>query len=241
MSTGRDRYSHIIPVKIGDVIKQSCGCNQVATGTRPGGAGTGPALGASVGRRVVGGRCAASAGGGPPGGQAVRAHQGFGATRTPAVIDLACAPATATTGARLSWPPPGVVLRWLSHRVLLERQNPSLPWEDDPSAVGSSLGREVSSATSVKPDACMGEMTRCGPLPPRRASGLGPHGSLCAPLTRTGTPVNAAVGGPVNALRGLPPPRAGLPGLCWGAWGPFPHTPARLPSLASRRASVTRR
>src|SRR5207237_4817695 len=29
---------------------------------------------------------------------------------------------------------------------------------------------------------------------------------------RYGTPVNAAVGGPVNALCGLPPPRAGLPG-----------------------------
>jgi hypothetical protein len=40
----------------------------------------------------------------------------------------------------------------------------------------------------------------------------GPHGTLFAALTRTGTPVNAAVGGPVNALHGLPPPRAGLPG-----------------------------
>src|SRR5438552_2637756 len=33
MSAGRDRYSHIVQVKIGDVIKQSCGCNQVATNT----------------------------------------------------------------------------------------------------------------------------------------------------------------------------------------------------------------
>jgi hypothetical protein len=109
----------------------------------------------------------------------------------------------------------------------------------------------------------------------------GPHGTLFAALTRTGTPVNAAVSGPVNALHGLPPPRAGLPGtflppmgaapcsngcctvphpsppgakerhrlrpcqtqvgIYWGAWGPSPHTPARLPSLAGRWRSVTKR
>src|SRR5262245_19155024 len=32
MSAGRPGYSHIISVEIGDVIKQSCRCNQVATG-----------------------------------------------------------------------------------------------------------------------------------------------------------------------------------------------------------------
>ncbi len=31
MLAGLPRYSHLIPVEIGDVIKQSCGCNQVAT------------------------------------------------------------------------------------------------------------------------------------------------------------------------------------------------------------------
>src|SRR5262245_34365484 len=39
MSAGRPGYSHIISVEIGDVIKQSCRCNQVATcsgGKRPG-------------------------------------------------------------------------------------------------------------------------------------------------------------------------------------------------------------
>ena len=33
MSAGQPRYSHIIQVESGDVIKQSCGCNQVATPT----------------------------------------------------------------------------------------------------------------------------------------------------------------------------------------------------------------
>jgi hypothetical protein len=50
----------------------------------------------------------------------------------------------------------------------------------------------------------------------------GPHGTLFAALTRTGTPVNAAVGGPVNALHGLPPPRAGLPGTFLPPMGAAP-------------------
>jgi len=31
MSAGRRLYDHLIQVQIGDVIKQSCGCNQFAT------------------------------------------------------------------------------------------------------------------------------------------------------------------------------------------------------------------
>src|SRR5215813_7055709 len=43
MSAGRRLYDHLIQVQIGDVIKQSCGCNQFATPT--------PAIGWST--RVV--------------------------------------------------------------------------------------------------------------------------------------------------------------------------------------------
>ena len=55
----------------------------------------------------------------------------------------------------------------------------------------------------------------------------GPHGTLFAALTRTGTSVNAAVGGPVNALHGLPPPRAGLPGTFLPPMGAAPCSNGR--------------
>ena len=43
----------------------------------------------------------------------------------------------------------------------------------------------------------------------------------------TGTPVNAAVGGLVNALHGLPPPRAGLPGTFLPPMGAAPCSNGR--------------
>ncbi len=58
MSAGQPRYCHIIPVEIGDVIKQSCRCNQFAT---PIGAGWGSALSVPMGILAVvpGGSCIA--------------------------------------------------------------------------------------------------------------------------------------------------------------------------------------
>jgi hypothetical protein len=76
---------------------------------------------------------------------------------------------------------------------------------------------------------------------------ISPRGVVrCGASSARPTPVNAAVRGG-NAARdntrqraALPPRPAGLPGIAW-SWGPSPHTPARLPSLAGRRASGTRR
>src|SRR6266704_1109101 len=61
----------------------------------------------------------------------------------------------------------------------------------------------------------------------------GPHGSLFAALTRQDTPVNAAVGRPVNALCGLPLPHrwATKPLL------PIPHVLSHVLGQILHRAS----
>jgi len=87
-------------------------------------------------------------------------------------------------------------------------------------AVSAAVGRPVSVGTA--PGAAVARVRPCGPPPgcPSRQQGCQPAGGALwlagvahASLGRSGTPVSAAIGGPVNALRGLPPPPAGLPGM----------------------------